>query len=119
MEVVGRKQYSCKYPGSNKWYHVNIFGGFVNKFFFTFPKDAHQNQLWKDACEIDEVQNIQHWKICEGHFEANSFVNERKERLNTGCVPKSSEHSANEKFVHLEELPFSEENVEGVVMQDE
>ncbi|KAH0819018.1 hypothetical protein GEV33_003773 [Tenebrio molitor] len=98
MEVVGRKKYSC----------------FVNKHFFTFPKDAHQNQLWKDACEIDEVQNVEHWKICEDHFEASSFVNERKERLNTGSVPKLYEHSANGNFVLLEELPFSES-----VMQDE
>jgi hypothetical protein len=99
MEVVGRKKYSCKYPGCNNWYYVNVSAGFVNKHFFTFPKDAHQNQLWKDACEIDEVQNVEHWKICEDHFEASSFVNERKERLNTGSVPKLYEHSANGNFV--------------------
>ncbi|CAH1366216.1 unnamed protein product [Tenebrio molitor] len=114
MEVVGRKKYSCKYPGCNNWYYVNVSAGFVNKHFFTFPKDAHQNQLWKDACEIDEVQNVEHWKICDDHFEASSFVNERKERLNTGSVPKLYEHSANGNFVLLEELPFSES-----VMQDE
>jgi hypothetical protein len=37
-------------------------------------------------------------------------VNKRKNRLNTGCVSKPYEHSANENFVHLEELPFSDEN---------
>jgi hypothetical protein len=24
MEVVGRKKYSCKYPGGNNWFYVNI-----------------------------------------------------------------------------------------------
>jgi hypothetical protein len=80
----------------------------------TFPKDVHQIQLWKDACKIDEVQNIEHWKICEDHFEANSFVIERKDGVNTSCVPKPHEHHANEDFVLLEELPFSEENVKSV-----
>jgi hypothetical protein len=67
-------------------------GSFVNKHFFKFPKNVHQTQLWKDACKIDEVQNIESWKIYE--------------------------HSANEDFVLLEELLFSED-VESVVMQDE
>jgi hypothetical protein len=48
-------------------------------------------------------------------FEASGFV---KDRLNIGCVPKPYEHSANEDFVLLEELLFSED-VESVVMQDE
>jgi hypothetical protein len=52
----------------------------------------------------------------ENHFEANSFVNERKGRVNTDCVPKPYEDSANDDFVLLKELPFSEENVENVVM---
>jgi hypothetical protein len=94
MEVAGRKKYSCKYPGCNNWYYVNISGGFVNKHFFKFPKDVHQIQLWKAACKVDEVHNIDNWRICEDHFEAKSFVNERKERLNTGCLPKPYELSS-------------------------
>jgi hypothetical protein len=115
MEVVDRKKYFCKYLGCNNWYYVNISGGFVNKHFLKFPKDVYQMQLWKDACKRDEVPNIEHWKMFENHFEANSFVNERKGRVNTGCVPKPYEDSANEDFVLLKELPFSEENVENVV----
>jgi hypothetical protein len=83
-----------------------------------FPQISQRclpNTTLKDACKIDEVPNIEHWKMFENHFEANSFVNERKGRVNTGCVPKPYEDSANEDFVLLKELPFSEENVENVV----
>jgi hypothetical protein len=77
-----------------------------------FTKPNFERMLAK---YIDEVQNIESWKICEDHFEASGFV---KDRLNIGCVPKPYEHSANEDFVLLEELLFSED-VESVVMQDE
>ncbi|KAJ3625285.1 hypothetical protein MTP99_018840 [Tenebrio molitor] len=118
MEVAGRKKYSCKYPGCNNWYYVNISGGFVNKHFFNFPKDVHQIQLWKAACKVDEVHNIDNWRICEDHFEAKSFVNERKERLNTGCLPKPYELSSCDLQVQDHTYCGTEEEVNEEVTRD-
>jgi hypothetical protein len=52
----------------------------------------------KYSCKYPECNNGA-WKICEHHFKANSFVNERKDRLNTDCVPKPYHYFANEDFV--------------------
>ncbi|KAF2878959.1 hypothetical protein ILUMI_27232, partial [Ignelater luminosus] len=84
--VVGRKKYSCKYPGCNNWYYTKLPEGFVNKHFFRFPRNSLYHQLWKDICNIT-VANAKNFFVCEDHFKDSDFVNERKERLNINAVP--------------------------------
>lgn len=86
---VGRKKYSCKYPGCINSYYVNCPEGFVNKHFYKFPKNLEYRELWNKACGFNTSEN--YWVLCEDHFDAKHFLNEGKSRLNFNAVPFAKE----------------------------
>ncbi|KXZ75815.1 hypothetical protein TcasGA2_TC000035 [Tribolium castaneum] len=50
--MAGYRKYSCKYPGCTSDYVPNK--GQSNKHFFTFPKNPKLQELWRNACKIED-----------------------------------------------------------------
>lgn len=110
MERIGKKKYRCKYPKCNNWYYSNIKIGFINKHFYTYPSSIEIKKLWLAACNVDNSANIKNHRICEDHFELNSFRHESSKKLKCNAVPKS--FSATDRNITISKQLIGEKDVE-------
>ncbi|KAG8231855.1 hypothetical protein J437_LFUL015122 [Ladona fulva] len=87
-----RLKYSCKFPGTTKYY-VNAASdqNYRNKHFFKFPRECKKEQLkqWKQVCRIVDTVPCDNFRLCEDNFLEKDFVNFRRERLNYEVIPKN------------------------------